>query len=204
MSRPTPKTTGKRYRTVSEMLEDTGTSQEVLDSVEEVESQELVPILTGMRVAKGLTQKQLAELMGCTQGRISKLEQSRDLDLRISDVVDYVSAVKDAVWFTIGPKTLAEHIKLHVSALRQSLEELVALSGDDPAINQAINRFLDDILVETGQRLESAKEAIAEKQATIQKPIVEVGLIGGPGRTSNIWVNRRPPARQKEEDKLAP
>jgi transcriptional regulator with XRE-family HTH domain len=200
MSRPIPKTTGKRYRTVSEMLEDTGTSQEVLDSVTEVESQELVPILTGMRVAKGLTQKQLAELMGCTQGRISKLEQSRDLDLRISDVVNYVSAVKDAVWFTIGPKTLAEHIKLHVSALRQSLEELVALSGDDPSINQAINRFLDEILVETGQRLESAKEAIAKKQAAIQKPIVEVGSIGGPGRTSKFWVNRRPLHRQKEEN----
>jgi len=163
------------------MLEDAGTPQEVLDSVKEVESQELVPILTGMRVAKGLTQKQLAELMGCTQGRISKLEQSRDLDLRISDVVDYVSAVEDAVWFTIGPKTLAEHIKLHVSALRQLLEQLVALSGDDPSIKQGINRFLDEILIETGQRLESAKEAIANKQGTIQKPIVEVGLISGPG-----------------------
>ena len=44
MSRPIPKTTGKRYRTVSKMLEDAGIPQEVLDSVKEVESQELVPI----------------------------------------------------------------------------------------------------------------------------------------------------------------
>jgi hypothetical protein len=36
-NRPVPKATGKRYRTTSEMLEDTDTPQEIIDSVKEVE-----------------------------------------------------------------------------------------------------------------------------------------------------------------------
>jgi len=39
MSDDPPKATGKRYRTTSEMLEDTDTPQEIIDSVKEVESQ---------------------------------------------------------------------------------------------------------------------------------------------------------------------
>jgi transcriptional regulator with XRE-family HTH domain len=204
MSRPIPKATGKRYRTVSEMLEDTGTSPEIVDSVKEVESQDLVPLLTGIRVARGLTQKQVAELIGCSQGRISKLEQSRDLDLRIADVIDYLGAVDGSIWLTIGPKPLAEHIKLHVRALRQLLEELVALSGDDPSINQGINHFLDEILVETGQRLESAKEAIAQKQAAIQKPTVQVELVGGAGSTTEMVkkILERRASSQKLQERL--
>lgn len=204
MNRPTPKATGKRYRTVSEMLEDTRTSEEIVASVKEVESQDLVPLLTGIRVAKGLTQKQVAELIGCSQSRISKLEQSRDLDLRIADVIDYLGAVDGSIWFTIGPKPLAEHIKLHVRALRQLLEELVALSGDDPSINQGINGFLDEILVETGQRLESAKEAIAQKQAAIQKPTVQVELVGRSGSTTEMVkkVLERRVSTQKLEEQL--
>ena len=37
MSESVPKATGKRYRSTSEMLEDTGTPQEIIDSVKEIE-----------------------------------------------------------------------------------------------------------------------------------------------------------------------
>jgi hypothetical protein len=47
--------------------------QEIIDSVKEVEAQMVVPLLTGTRVSKGLTQRQLAQAIGCSQGRISKL-----------------------------------------------------------------------------------------------------------------------------------
>jgi transcriptional regulator with XRE-family HTH domain len=131
MSRRIPKATGKRYRTTSEMLEDTLTPQHIIDSVREVEAQSAVPLLAGMRVSKGITQKELAQAIGCSEGRISKLETSRDEDLRLQDLLDYTRALSGSLWITIGAPTLGEHIKFHIHALRGLLEELVSLAGED-------------------------------------------------------------------------
>ena len=54
----------------------------------------VVPLLTGMRVSKGLTQRQLAQAIGSSQGRISKLESGRDEDLRLQDLIDYTLAIE--------------------------------------------------------------------------------------------------------------
>ena len=179
MSRSVPKATGKRYGTTSEMLEDTGTPQEIIDSVKEVECQLVVPLLAGMRVGKGLTQKELAQAIGCSQGRISKLETSRDEDLRLQDLLDYTRALEGSLWITIGAPTLAERIKLHIRALRGLLEELVSLAGEDRTISEGINSFLDDIFFETGRLVESSKKALANGEASRQKPELEIGVIGG-------------------------
>jgi len=191
MSRPIPKPTGKRYRTTSEMLEDTDTPQEIIDSVKEVEAQMVVPLLTGMRVSKGLTQRQLAQAIGCSQGRISKLESGRDEDLRLQDLIDYALAIEGSVWLTIGAPTLAEHIKLHVRALRQLFEELVDLGGEDHAINEGIDRFLDDLLVDVGRRAESAKEALAERQPPGAKRKLEIAVVP----RSGIFEQTKPTAK---------
>ena len=175
MSRPIPKATGKRYRTTSEMLEDTGTPQEISDSVKEVEAQQAVPLLAGMRVAAGLTQKELAVAIGCSQGRISKLEMGRDEDLRLQDFIDYTRALKQSVWITIGAPTLAEHIKLHIHALRGLLEELVKLAGEDYAISEGVDRVLDEVLFETGRLVESSKKALPKKEA--KKPELEIAIL---------------------------
>src|SRR5262249_24596680 len=155
------KATCKRYRTTSQMLEDTAAPQDIIDSVKEVEGQLVVPLLAGMRVSKGLTQKELAQAIGCSQGRISKLETSRDEDLRLGDLLDYTRALDESLWMTIGAPSLAEHIKLHIRGLRQLFEELVGLAGEDRAISEGINGFLDGILVETGRLVESSKKALA-------------------------------------------
>jgi len=178
MSRPIPKPTGKRYRTTSEMLEGTGTPQELVESVKDVEAQTAVAMLAGMRVSKGLTQKELAEAIGCSQGRISKLETSQDEDLRLGDLLDYTRALDGSLWITIGAPTIAEHIKLHIRALRGLMEELVNLAGGDQAVGKGINSFLDDVLVETGRLVESSKRSLAQTDAPKRKRELEVALFG--------------------------
>ncbi|MBV8212253.1 MAG: transcriptional regulator [Verrucomicrobia bacterium] len=180
MSRPVPKATGKRYRTTSEMLEDSGTSKEIIDSVKEVEAQTAVPLLVGLRVSKGLTQKDLAKAIGCSQGRISKLETGRDEDLRLQDIIDYTRAIDGGVWITIvRPATLVEHIKLHIRALRQLTEELVSLTGEDHAISEGVNTFLDDLLLETGRIVENSKEKLVKKEVESKKSELEITVLGG-------------------------
>jgi DNA-binding transcriptional regulator YiaG len=55
-------------------------------------------ICAEMRVSKGLTQRQLAQAIGCSQGRISKLESGRDEDLRLQDLIDYTLATDETFW----------------------------------------------------------------------------------------------------------
>jgi len=172
--RPVPKALGKRYSRVSKMLEDTGTPQEIIDSVKEVENQVAVPLLAGLRVSKGLTQKELAAAIGCTQGRISKLEMSQDQDVRLGDFADYTRATGQSVWLTIGAPTLAEHIKTHTRALRQLLGELTELADEDRAINQGVEKFLDELLIETGRLIESSKEKMAQKERPPSQAGVEI------------------------------
>jgi hypothetical protein len=78
---------------------------------------------------------------------------------------------------TIGPKTLVEHNKLHAHALRQLVAELVDLGGGDRAINDGINRVLDDLLVDVGRRVESVKETLAKKEAPNETPSLEISAV---------------------------
>src|SRR5271165_6718639 len=191
MSRPTPKALPKSYLTTSEMLEDLGTPQEIVDSVKDVENQEAVNILVSMRVAKGLTQKELADMLGCTQGRISKLEQGRDEDLRLKDFLDYTRATEDAVWITIGAPNISETIKLHVHAIRRLVPEMVPLAGGDQAIIDGISRFLDDILMDTGKLVQSTKLELLKQQP--EKGKLEIIALGG----------RKESAPRRDEQPLA-
>lgn len=84
--------TPRRFGSVRELL----TSPEdaaVRDRLDALSAQtRLVQELTLMRTRAGLTQAQLAAKMGCTQGRISKIESSLDADLTIGIVQAYASA----------------------------------------------------------------------------------------------------------------
>src|SRR5271157_6029833 len=164
MSRTRPKALPKSYRKTSEMVEDFKTPQDIIDAVKDVENQEGVGILVSLRVAKGLTQKELADIIGCSEGRISKLEQGRDEDLRLKDFIDYTNATDDAVWITNGGPNSRETIKLHVHAIRRLVPEMVPLAGGDQAIIDGISRFLDDILMDTGKLVQSTKLELLKQQ----------------------------------------
>jgi transcriptional regulator with XRE-family HTH domain len=53
----------------------------------------MIKDLAIQRTANGLTQRDLAQKMGCTQGRISKLESTDDRDLRLGDLARYADAI---------------------------------------------------------------------------------------------------------------
>lgn len=160
------------------MLEDMGIEQEIIDSVKDVERQHAVNVLVSLRVAKGLTQKELANLLGCSQGRISKLEQGRDEDLRLKDFLDYTRATKEAVWITVGTPNISETIKLHIRAIRRLLQELVTLAGEDRAISDGISGFLDEILMDTGKLVHGARLALPSGQPSEKKAELEILALG--------------------------
>jgi transcriptional regulator with XRE-family HTH domain len=89
--------TPRRFGSVRELLA-SPEDQAVRDRLDQLSAQtRLVQELTLMRTRAGLTQAQLAAKMGCTQGRISKIESSLDADLTIGIVQAYAKATQSAV-----------------------------------------------------------------------------------------------------------
>lgn len=60
---------------------------------EHVSMRILIRKLISVRLGKGLTQKDVAEKMNCSQGRVCKLEGSRDVDIKIGDLKRYAGVL---------------------------------------------------------------------------------------------------------------
>jgi transcriptional regulator with XRE-family HTH domain len=175
MEQNIPKAQDKSFSSVTEMLKDSGVEGEILDAVEEVRHQQVANELAKMRVAKGLTQKQMAALIGCTQGRISKLETGRDEDLTLKDLLDYAKATDSGFQIGIGPRlTLAESVKYHVFALKRNLDELVKLAnkGDDEII-KGIENFLEQVVFNLAFRLGQCLKSMPKRKSP-DVPEIEV------------------------------
>lgn len=83
----------RKFSSVDQMLRGTG-YRRVAAAVKTLSAQtQLVDQLILARVAAGLTQAQLAARLKCSQSRISKLEDSRDVDLTLGDIQDYAGVV---------------------------------------------------------------------------------------------------------------
>ena len=84
----------KRYKSVVEMTRDLSDDSSFADEVERtIAARRLVKTLLVLRACKGLSQKDIADKLGSTQSRISKLEASTDDALRIGDLRAYADAL---------------------------------------------------------------------------------------------------------------
>ena len=118
---------------------------------EEICCSQLVNTLLQLRIEKGISQKELAKRIGCDPSKISRLEAGNDLQLRMGDVMQYLSAlnVKMNMVFEDTSLPVAEQIKQHVFLIHEKLEELVKLAkqvdGDEFIINK-IHVFCSEVL----------------------------------------------------------
>lgn len=177
MTIETAKPLKKSHHSVKEMLEDIGVDRDVIDTVEEVHRQNVTNALAKIRLSKGLTQKEMARLLKCTQGRISKLETGRDADLRLKDLSDYAEAAHVSLSVTIGTQNCAEAIKHHLLTVKQHIDQLVALdNGKDATLTHGIQRFLDQVLWSVAQLIGGSKRALkkADAQKASRPPEIEI------------------------------
>jgi transcriptional regulator with XRE-family HTH domain len=112
---------------------------------------ELVFQMVRSRIKKELTQQQIADRMGCSASRISKLEAETDENLRWGDIVRYLTATGRTVSLTIGDEELpaAHRVRLHVFEIKRLIDELVALADEsdgDSVIRDKINLFFGEVL----------------------------------------------------------
>jgi transcriptional regulator with XRE-family HTH domain len=135
---------GEKYNSVSEMIggvSKDNSHKELVDK--QIKERSLSKFLFCLRCGHGLSQKELAEKIGCSQSRISKIEHARDVDLTIQDLVDYGKALKLQV--EIGYRNpsakIVDLIKYHAFKIKAYLNELNGLVKDDEALRKSIKTF---------------------------------------------------------------
>jgi len=112
---------------------------------------QLVWTLIQMRNASRMNQKQLAQKMGVSTSKVSRMEAVADDDLSFGDIRAYTKALgmDISIMFDSAGMPAAQRIKQHVLAIHDLLETLCEISkevggGDD--ISRKIKDFYGDVL----------------------------------------------------------
>jgi transcriptional regulator with XRE-family HTH domain len=117
----------------------------------EVNRSQVVDTLQTLRLQKGVSQKRIAELMGCDASKVSRIEAGNDDALKLADVRDYVTALNIGVRLVFEDHDLpvADRIKRDVFSIHEKLEQLVEIAkqvdGDREIIDK-INQFYGEVL----------------------------------------------------------
>ena len=146
-----------------DMVRDTDDDKEFADELEGThEAKRLSRILFRMRASRGVTQKELAEKLETTQGRISKLEQASVNSIKVSDLLDYAHSLGYNVGLEFHTRQSAvDHIEHNISEIRKNLDFLASLAqkAEDQKLHRLIRKFFEGT---TSSLLKEVAEAASE------------------------------------------
>ncbi|MEI8310731.1 MAG: transcriptional regulator [Verrucomicrobiota bacterium] len=140
------KPTGRRYASVTDLLKGESVSAGVGRQVESLAAEtRVVQQLVQLRARAGLTQSELAKKIGCTQSRISKVEASRDENIPLGVIRDYVKATDSRISLVCGkPVNHVEAVKSHAFSIKRHLESLADLAKKHDELEPHIQGFFGE------------------------------------------------------------
>lgn len=176
----------KKFKNVQDMVKSLSEDKEFDQQFDEqVNKRRLSRFLFVLRNQKGMTQKQMAEKLGCTQSRISKIEHAEDMDLTVKDLLDYGRVLDMNINFNFAPRNLkiVDLIRFHLHAIHQLIKRLVKLSGDDDqmglgvlkAMRNTTDTFAENLL----SNLKDLIAAQAKSNKLFKKEMFTVSEISG-------------------------
>lgn len=118
--------------------------------------------LHAMRIAKGISQEQIAKALKCSQSRISKIEAGDDASLRLEEVGAYATAFGCNVSILLckSNETGVERIKRHAFAIKEELERLAEFAKNDDSIAKAVSLFFGEAFVNIVRMIQNASEKL--------------------------------------------
>ena len=173
----TPKATGKRFSNVNEMVKAISKDSTFKNEFEkEFNAKKVVRMLASSRAARGLTQSDLAKKIGCGQPRISKIENGRDDQLKIQDIVDYARALDLQVSAVFNPKkeSAVEEIKHHAFEIKNRLEHLAELAKKDEAIYEGVSGFYGEAFFNMLKIFEHAVGKLPKSKKGKDSDLIEI------------------------------
>ena len=157
----------KRYSSVREMVDDLSEDKTFAEEFEEQASRrELVKALFVLRCSANMSQKDVAERMGCTQSRVSKLESGTDDDLGLGDLQAYAAALGLETRIVLARKgrTLVDEVKYHAFAIKRLLEHLAELVGDEGSMAKGVLGFFSEAVFNLAKFIQGAADKLNKAQ----------------------------------------
>ncbi len=128
---------------------DAGASPDFVDTLKrEAAERVLVNHLLALRGARGISQEEIAKHFGCSQSKISKLENGVDVGLRIGDLLQYCDAIGLGLSVGLLPKgsSSIDRIKQHAFCIQGELSALVDLADGDETMASGLARTLGEVV----------------------------------------------------------
>ena len=141
---------GKRFQSVSEMAADLTDDKTIEERLkEQFARRALAKMLFRLRCTRGVTQQELAEEMGVTQGKISRLEHSDLETIKIGDIAAYTEGlgIDFLIVFHTSLAEPADRVKMFAHFLKREFDAIAELVGDDSTLVDATADFIGDQLV---------------------------------------------------------
>ena len=169
---------GKKFKDVSEMVSELSKDEKFKkETVETIKKRGLAKFLFFLRCDQKLTQKELAKKIGCSQGRVSKIESSQDEDLGVKDLLDYGNALSLQLQFGYRDKSpkRTDLIKYHAIKIKQYFDELVKLAEKDEEMIKGLAKFhIEGIFNITGMIAESLAKLKKKLPETMTKEAIHI------------------------------
>lgn len=137
----------KTYRNIREYIKKSNTSEEYKkDMIDYIDERSLSRHITILRHMLKLTQKDIAEKIGCSQSKISKIENSPDREISVKDLADYSDALGLSMLIRWERKdtNIVDRVKYHYCKLRDSLEKILDMSKGDPKMELAAAKISNE------------------------------------------------------------
>ena len=154
---------GKTARNVVELAEQIGGDGGFSKGLaEHLHKRRLIDALAAMRAVKGLSQKDMAERMGCSQSKVSKMEASEDADLNLGAVIEYVRAIGGRLDITLADarSTAVDRVKHHALCIKKETDRLAELASTDPSIARGVSHFFGETAFDFLRMLESSAKKL--------------------------------------------
>lgn len=157
-----------RSHSVAEMAADVLGDPSAKERVEKlIANRRLIEQLVLQRILREKNQTEVAKSMGCHTSKISRLEAGSDQDLKLGDILGYLSALDMGLSMTLTNPTspIADRIKHAVFQIDDLLQDLRDLAApyDDDKINEGIDRFYHEVLFNFIKRFQSAYESFRNR-----------------------------------------
>ena len=167
---------------VAEMAADILDDPSAKERVEKlIANRRLIEQLILQRLLREKTQTEVAKHMGCHTSKISRMEAGSDQDLKLGDILGYLSALDMNLSMILADPTspIADRIKHAVFQNDDLLQELRDLAApyDDDKINEGIDRFYHEVLFNFIKNFKSTYDEFRDR-SQISFPEEEVSAEG--------------------------
>lgn len=168
----------KKFKNVTELIK--GLSEGAAfkkEAVQKISENGLGKFLSFLRCSHRLTQGELAVKMGCSQGRISKIEAAKDDELSIKDFLNYGTALglELEIGFRSKDFRYVDMVKYHALQMKKHLSRMAELAKEDDAMESGVLKFHAETIWNVGQM-------VLESMGKIEKSRVNRVIKTTPGQ----------------------